>query len=255
MEGKTLLKAEVLTAGYQRQAVIHDVTLGLRACEFIALVGPNGAGKSTLLKALAGLVTPMAGTVRLEDQHLARLKPRDVARRIAYLPQGITLQVPFSVGELVGMSRYAHGGFSDESLVQSVLSRMGLSKVQDTPVTRLSGGMQQRVLIAAALVQTPQILLLDEPLAALDPLHQDETLALLERFAKQPGQAVVAAIHDLNVAVLHATRVIALKSGRIHFDGSPRAFMNNPVLSSLYGKDFLLVEHPVREVPMLLPGI
>ena len=199
------------------RSILSDVSLSARAGEFIAVIGPNGAGKSTLLSALAGLLTPDAGSVTLDGAPLASLP--DLAGRRAYLPQNPRLEWPISVERLVALGLTPHlpalGGLPPQwqPAITRALEQCDLVSRRDQPATTLSGGEFARAMLARAIVGDPQILIVDEPITGLDPRQAMQSMALLTRFAAA-GKLVIASLHDLTLAARHAGRIVALVDGR-----------------------------------------
>ncbi|MEW5960873.1 MAG: ABC transporter ATP-binding protein, partial [Chloroflexota bacterium] len=182
------LEARALSCAYAlngRRVVVQEVNLALHGSEVVGLIGPNGAGKTTLLRALARLLPPQSGQVLLDGRDIWRLSPRQVAQRIGRVPQSTQLVWPYTVEYIVRMGRYPHRSWlaplnsRDAGAVEHALARLQLQPLRHRPLNTLSGGEQQRVLIARALAQEPVILLLDEPIANLDISHQYQVLALL----------------------------------------------------------------------------
>lgn len=212
----------------------------------IGLIGPNGAGKSTLIRAIAGL-QPFAGNILIGSRPLAGLPPADRARAIAYLPQGQTVHWPVSVERLVSLGRLPHlAPFArpappDRDAIERALERTGTAGFRHRAVDTLSGGERARVLIARALAVEASLLLADEPLAALDPAHQLEVMALLRAEAAR-GATVVAVLHDLTLAARTCDRLLLLHRGRLVADGSPRDVLTLARLADVYGVAAELIE-------------
>jgi iron complex transport system ATP-binding protein len=206
------------------RVVLDDVSLSVRGGEFLAVIGANGAGKSTLLAVLAGLERPSAGVVRLHGEDLRRMPARALARRRAYLPQGARCEWPISVQRLVALGLTpalpAIGGLPKdyEHAVAAALAACDLSAQWQQPVNTLSGGELARAMLARALVSDPDVLIVDEPLAGLDPRHALDTARRLAQLAAT-GKTVIAAIHDLTLAARHAGRIVALRGARVVGDG------------------------------------
>lgn len=258
-EASPVLAAEQLAAGYEGRTAIEDLSLGLTAGSITALIGPNGSGKSTLLKALARLVQPLAGAVYLDGEALTKLPTREVARRLAILPQGPAAPEELTVGQLVEQGRYPHVGplgmlrEQDRRAIADALALTNTAGFRERRLDSLSGGERQRVWIALALAQATPILLLDEPTTYLDIAHQLEVLSLVRRLKTEQGMTVVLALHDLNQAARYADRLVALKEGRIVADGPPREVLTTALLAEVFEVDAPILPHPVDGLPVCLP--
>lgn len=214
------LAAEGLTVRRGGRAILDGVSLDLTGGALVAVVGANGAGKSTLLTVLAGLLSPDVGAVSLDGTPLARMKPRELARRRAYLPQNPRAEWPIAVERLVALGLTPHlpafGGLPGglEPRLTQVLEACDLADRRAQPATTLSGGELARAMLARALIGEPQVLIADEPTAGLDPRHALDGMARLQALAGE-GRLVVAALHDLTLAARFASQVAALKAGRL----------------------------------------
>lgn len=221
--------------------ILRGIDAAAGGGEFIALVGPNGSGKSTLLAALAGLLQPDAGSVSLDGVALASIRPRELARRRAWLPQGARCEWPLAVERMVALGlgpdlpSFGAPAARARERIDAVLADCDLEALRHQPVTTLSGGELARAMLARALVADPAMLIVDEPLAGLDPRHAWDAARRLRQLAVEQGKLVIATIHDLNIALRRATRVWALKEGRLLADGPPQAAMAGEVLRELFG--------------------
>ena len=232
----TLLAAKDVTVRRGGRAILDGVSLEARPGDFIAVIGPNGAGKSTLLSALAGLLKPDAGGVTLDGAPIVMDKV--LARRRAYLPQNARCEWPLSVERLVALgltpSLPAFGELPEiyQEQITSALHSCDLTARRTQPATTLSGGELMRAMLARAIVGDPAILIVDEPVAGLDPRHALETMRLLGGFAKA-GKMVIAAMHDLTLAGRYAGRILALKDGRLMGDG-PAASLTPALIRAVF---------------------
>ena len=235
----SLLDASGVTVRRARRAVVRDVSLSVASGECVALLGPNGAGKTTLLRALLGLV-PFEGL-----SSLAALPPLERARRAAWLPQTREVAWPVPVRDLVALGRHPHarGGRAGETAVEAALDRLGLGPLADRPATELSGGEQARVLLARALAQETPLILADEPVAGLDPARQIEAMATLAALARE-GRGVLVSLHDLSLALRHATRAVLMKDGSVVADGPPGEVLTPERLAEVFGIRAHRVETP-----------
>jgi ABC-type cobalamin/Fe3+-siderophores transport system ATPase subunit len=243
------------------ERALDRVSLHLSNGDVVALAGPNGCGKTTLLRAACGLLEPFSGQVRISSVPgpVHRLPPERRARWIGVVPQMEKLPPGFTAAEAVMLGRISfHGWFGRESdadreAVRSALSAVGLEGTDDRFVETLSGGGQQRVMIARALAQEAPILLMDEPTAHLDVRHQMETLTLLRSLARNSGRAVLIVLHDLNLVSRFADRVALLDRGRLVRCGPPAEVLTAKALSSLYEIPLQVIPHPRHGFPLILP--
>ena len=255
------LYAEELSAGYSASEamVLHALTLEVREREVVALVGPNGSGKSTLLRALARVLAPRAGVVYLEGKSLRQWPTREVARRLALLPQGPTLAADLTVEELVRLGRSPHQGLlglptrEDDEAVRRAIAETGIEALAPRRVSELSGGERQRVWVAMALAQEPQVLLLDEPTTFLDLKHQLEVLDLLRNLNQERGLTVVMVLHDLNQAARYCGRVVVLREGEVYADGSPAEVLTPKTLREVFGVEGRVLEAPEGAGLIIVP--
>jgi iron complex transport system ATP-binding protein len=252
------LLARNLTYRAGTATLVRDVCLDLRAGELLAVVGPNGAGKSTLLRLLTGDLRPAAGEVLLEGRPLAAYTARQQALRRAVLPQQTSMQFAFTAEDVVLMGRSPHsqGGHADSAadhaLARAAMARTDTLDLAGRIFQSLSGGEQQRVTLARVLAQQPAILLLDEPTNALDIRHQELVMAIArDEVAK--GAAVLAILHDLNLAAAHADRVAVMDHGRIVACGPPDAVMTEALLSTVFEHPLRVAAHPLGRGPLVLP--
>jgi iron complex transport system ATP-binding protein len=253
----TTLHADAVTAGYGERTVLHACTLRVARGDVVAIVGPNGAGKSTLLRALAGLLRPSSGSVRLDGVDIATLARRELARRIAVVPQIFDTLFPFTVREVVALGRTARlgtfGGASrgDLAAVDRAIADLDLADLATRRIDRLSGGERQRAVLAMALAQEADVLLLDEPTVHLDPGHQVVMLRLVRELACTRGLAVAAVLHDLNLAAAMATRLAVLAEGRIVCDAAPETVISAELIRDVFGPGLVVGRNDGR--PMVLP--
>ncbi|HUU36776.1 MAG TPA: ABC transporter ATP-binding protein [Candidatus Desulfaltia sp.] len=250
-----ILEVKSLHAGYGGGDVIHDIDLRLEKGEFACILGPNGSGKSTLIKALQGLLKDVSGEVAIDGTDLFRLMRREVARKIAFVPQISDLTFDFSVYELVAMGRYVHQGrlsglsSSDRRLIQDVLEMVEITPLQDKKVAYLSGGERQRVLIARALAQDTPLLFLDEPSSHLDLNYGLEVFEILGRLQKEKEKTILATEHNINLVIPYAYKIIFLKEGRVHAQGAPAEMITRDKIKDVFQADVDIRENRYSKLP------
>jgi ABC-type cobalamin/Fe3+-siderophores transport system ATPase subunit len=255
-----ILRVRDLVAGYGSVTALSGVSLELAAGELLAIVGPNGAGKSTLLRVLAGTMKPWSGVVELAGRALDDYQRRDVARRIATVAQENSVAFGFTVLEVVLMGRAPHlGPFHLESardlaIACDALGRFDLLKLAARRIHELSGGERKRVFLARALAQEPAIALLDEPTAFLDLRHIAEIFTRLRELCLNRRMAVVATLHDLNVAASWANRVMLLKDGRTVASGRPEEVLTADNLRAVYETELYVGRNPATGAVAVLPA-
>jgi iron complex transport system ATP-binding protein len=237
-----MIRLQAIALGVTRgsRPVLHDLAADCRGGEFIAVIGPNGSGKSTLLAALAGLLHAGAGSVVLDGQPVAAIPARALAQRRAYLPQNARCEWPLPVERMVALGLVPTAPSlraeipGEAARIDAVLAACDLLAQRRQPVTTLSGGELARAMLARALVADPQLLIVDEPLAGLDPRHAWDAARRLRQLAVEEGKLVIAALHDINIALRCSTRVWALKDGRLLADGPPAATISDSLLRDLF---------------------
>ena len=247
-----MLQAADVSFAYRERPglVLDNLSMTVGRGELVGLLGPNGSGKTTLLKVLAGMLTPGSGRVLLDGEPLASFTRRELARHIAVVPQETHSAFDFSVLDIVLMGRYPHlGAFElegsrDLAIAREALAATGTDGLEARPFATLSGGEKQRVVIAGALAQASDVLLLDEPTASLDLGYQFEVAALLGRLNRERGTTMVVSTHDLNLAAALCARVVLLKNGRGLAQGPTRDVLTTSNIRALYGVEADVQFHP-----------
>ena len=241
--------------------VLAEFSLDVRPGVFLGIVGPNGSGKSTLVRALSRALRPEAGAVLLNEEDLyARVSARDAARSIGVVPQETAVSLDFSVREVVRMGRaphlprrpFASESAEDERIVDGAMRAARVHDLAERTVPTLSGGERQRVLFARALAQQSDVILLDEPTAHLDLRHQAETLALARDLAHGQGKAVLAVLHDVNLASAYCDALVLLRAGRIVAQGPPEEVVTAANMQEVYGARVWVRFHPASGRPLVL---
>ena len=253
-----VLAASDLYLRYGSQPAIADVSLSLAAGEMLGIIGPNGSGKSTLLRLLSGVLEPERGEIRLQGCALSAYARRDLARMIAVVTQDTVIEFPFSVTEVVLMGRSPHLGRlafendRDLRVAREAMQRTGVLGLRHRSIHELSGGERQRVVLARALAQEAQVLLLDEPAAFLDIRHQVEIYDLLQDLL-QEGKGIVTVLHDLNLATLYCNRVAMLKAGRLVCTGSPAEVITYGTVKDAYETEVYVDTNAITGAVNVLP--
>jgi iron complex transport system ATP-binding protein len=253
-----MLSIRALRVSYGQREVLLDIDLDVAAGEVVGLVGPNGGGKTTLLKAITRVV-PSAGTIRIGEDDVASLQARELARRVAVVPQDPTLPVGFTAHEVVVMGRTPHLRFLEQESVddlrraEAALTMLGAQTLAERRVDELSGGERQNVVIARALVQEAPLLLLDEPTANLDIGHQAAIMRLLRRMAAGRGTGVLAALHDLTLASLYCDRLVLIAAGKVLAEGTPVDVLTSENVRRAYDAEVVIVRPEGLAGPVVLP--
>ena len=238
-----MLAVNNLYAGYNGNDVIFDVNFKINPGESLCVLGPNGCGKSTLLKSIARLID-YRGSVFINDKDISAIPRRELAKKIALLSQSSQVFFPYTVYETVSMGRYAYlQGFmknlsaEDIKIIEDTIKELDMWDIKDRMLDELSGGTLQRVFLARTLVQTPDIILLDEPANHLDLKHQIELLDFLKNWVKENNKVLVGVFHDLNLARLFGDTAVILNNGVVSANGKTDDVLNNNVLNDVYDID------------------
>ncbi len=242
------LVVEHLDFSYDDYQVLHDINGTFYEGTFYSIVGPNGSGKTTWLKTLAGIHKYKLGDIQLFGEGLETIKPLEIAKRLSFVPQMFNINYAFTVSEVVMMGRYTYmNRFSnpnhkDRKAVEDALAVTNLDPLKDRYVNELSGGELQRVIIARAIAQDTDIIVLDEPISHLDIHYQYEIVTLLKRLCREQKKTVIAVLHDLNVTMNHCDHIFLLKDGRIKAQGEPKKVLTEEVIQTVYGLDVKIYE-------------
>jgi cobalamin transport system ATP-binding protein len=242
-----LLLVKDLHCSYNHQEILRGVSFELAESGFLAIMGPNGAGKTTLLRAVTLSGPHVKGEILYQGKDLRRFSRREIATRIAVLPQNIQTPFNFTVFEILQMARYPHktrfAGMNrkDKDLIDRVAAKTDIRKFLERKVKELSGGERQRVFLAQALIQEPAILFLDEPISHLDLGHQMEIFRLLKE-VNEEGVAIIAIFHDLTFAYHFPKQVLLLMDGTVHASGSPREVLTEQNIREVFQANLTLVE-------------
>ena len=254
-----ILSIKHVAAGYGSREVLTDVTLSVREGEFAGLIGSNGAGKSTLIKCVFGLIPLRRGALSICGRENAALKSRERARLAAVVPQSYHVEYDFTVEDIVMMGRNPYLNLrrrespEDYEIVENAMKLTNTEQFRDRFYNELSGGERQRVILARAIAQKPRLLLLDEPTSSLDVHHQIEVMELITRLNQEEHIAVLAVLHDINMASRFCQRMIMLQEGRVFADGTPSEVINRQNMESLYQMKLMIHKNPLFHKPEIVP--
>ncbi|SDH09379.1 iron complex transport system ATP-binding protein [Alteribacillus persepolensis] len=253
-----MIQVKNVTAGYGMKPVVENISFDMEAGEILGVIGPNGSGKSTLLKCMYGALKPDDGEIIVDNKRLGAYTQKNIAKKIAVLPQQTDVAFSYTVRQVVELGRYPHqkGWFSfqqkqDEHIVDKALQETGVLSFSNHPMDSLSGGEKQRVLLARALAQEPDILLLDEPTNHLDISYQLNLLDTLKDWSKTKQLTVIAVLHDLNMAAMYSHRVLLLEDGRQKALDKPSVVMEKNRLEHVYQAHLERKEHPSVPSPLI----
>lgn len=252
------LEGEQVTIGYGENVIVENLDIHIPDGKITSIIGPNGCGKSTLLKALSRLLPIKSGEIKLDGGNLHAQATKDIAKKIAILPQSPEVADGLTVGELVSYGRFPHQkGFGrlsaeDKKEIDWALSVTGTYEFRLRPINDLSGGQRQRVWIAMALAQRTDIIFLDEPTTFLDISHQLEILELITQLNKEQGCTIVMVLHDINQAVRFSDHLITMKNGNIVANGETEEVLTKEILEKVFNIDVEISTDPRTGKPMLV---
>ena len=258
----TAITASGLTHGYGSTPVLADLSFKIPDRSFFIIIGPNGSGKTTTMKLISGTETLQSGDLKILGRPINQYSRKKLARTIAYVPQLVLEDLPFTVMEVVLMGRSPHLGLlgldreKDRDIAKQALLFTGVSHLAERRLDSISGGERQRVFIARAICQEPGLILLDEPTAALDLANQVRIMDLMEQLREEKGVTVVMVSHDINLAAMYGDHLLLLKEGRIVSEGPPKKVLTYETLETAYGCTLLVDESPLGTFPRvtLVPG-
>jgi iron complex transport system ATP-binding protein len=254
-----MLEIRNLSFAYGANEVLKDINYSVKSGEFISIIGPNGAGKSTLIKLMDGILTGENSDILLDTVPIKNFPRKELAKKIAYLPQESKFTFSYSVKEVVLMGRFpflrsmlAYSA-ADFRIVNQMMSLLEIDQFADRNFNELSGGEKQRVLIASALAQQPNIFLLDEPTSALDLHHQIAIYQILKRLNKEQGLTIIVVTHDINLASQFCERITLMGNGNIIRDGDPKKVLQFKLLQETFGVKVYIDINPLTKSLYILP--
>ncbi len=240
------IKCEELCFAYEQDNILENLNLEIKPGKLTGIAGPNGIGKSTLLKCLCNIYQPDQGIVYLKGREIAQMEARELAKTLGYVPQNEKTSFSMTVYEMILLGRRPYIKWKvteqDENVVESILERLNITQFAEREVNTLSGGEKQKVAIARALAQEPDMLFLDEPTSSLDIKHQLEVMELLSELTRVDNSAVVTVLHDLNLVNTYSDKVFLLGEAGIHTAGEPQNVFTVDNIKEVYGIDVEIVE-------------
>lgn len=253
------LEIDDLSFGYNKHSVLKDINFKIEDRQFISIIGPNGSGKTTLLKMLNNLYKPEKGNVLVHGENIVNFKGKSLAKKVALVPQDTNMDYDFSVEDVVLMGRYPYiGRFekekkTDHEIVEEALKLTNVYHLRKKNINEISGGERQRVIIAKALAQKPDIILLDEPTSHLDINHQMEILILLRKLNKENGTTIILVIHDINLANRYSDSIILLNKGSILGMGRPSEVINSYNIEKAYNLKVIVEKSKITDSIYVIP--
>lgn len=258
MTNKEILSVKDISLSYQQRKIIEQLDVSFIEGNISVIIGPNGCGKSTLLKGISRLLKKESGQIVLDDLNIENLSTKEIAKKLAFLPQSATAPEDATVRDVVELGRYPYQSMlkkkavDEKTIVDDVLTQVNLLELAEQPIKNLSGGQKQRVWIAMALAQKTAVVLLDEPTTYLDLGHQIDVLNLLKDLNKTNQMTIIMVLHDLNLASRFADYMIGMKDGKILYQGSPKEIMTPPILQDLFAISAIIGEDPIDQKPICL---
>lgn len=249
------LQAKDIIFGYDSNPILENVNFEIAPSRLVTIVGPNGSGKSTLIKCIDRIVSPQGGSILIDRKDVTKMNRMDVARYLSYVPQSSVRIFPTNVFDTILMGRRPHIGWlgseGDEEKVWEVLRLLNIERLAMSNFNELSGGQQQKVLIARALVQEAEVMLLDEPTSNLDIWHQLDVMNIIRDVVKKREITAIMALHDLNLASTYSDRIIMMKKGRIVAAGNPTSVITAENIASVYR--VVAAVRSISDRPMIMP--
>lgn len=245
--------------GYRESLVLKGISFNIEKGEFISIIGPNGSGKSTLLKTLNNLYVPKGGIIFVDGEEIDNYKKKDLAKKIAMVPQDTAIDYEFTVEDIVLMGRNPYKGRfqkdteDDYKIVYEAMERTNTLYLKDRLITEISGGERQRVIIAKALAQKPSIILLDEPTSHLDINHQMDILNLLKTLNEEKGTTIILVIHDINLASRYSDKIVLINQGKVQGIGTPEEVITINNMESTYNMKVVIEKNKYTDAPYLTP--
>ena len=255
-----MLSVEDLQFNYGDGRLLAGLDLAVEAGELVGIVGPNGTGKTTLLRLISGIYEPLSGRIVINKQDIGLLTAHDLSKLVSIVPQNPQLPAGFTVTEIVLLARnpylklFQWERIDDLKVAEVAMMTTETIELADRQFSTLSGGERQRVMIAMALTQNAQVMLLDEPISNLDLSHQIRVMDLVVNLVRSHKKIGLIAMHDLSLAAQYCDRIVMIAGGMIFADGTPSQVLTATNISAVYGADVIVISHPVTGMPVVLPS-
>ncbi len=256
---KNAIAIHSLSYSYGNASVLSTISFKVEQGLFFTVIGPNGSGKSTLMKILAGILKFKKGKISIAGKSIKKYSGRELARHVAYVPQTVSAEFPFTVKELVLLGRSPHQGMlginseKDHLIAEQAMDFTDTMALSKKKIDQISGGERQRVFIARAVCQQPEIMLLDEPASSLDLAHQVRLMDLLERLKNETGITIIMVSHDINLAAMYSDTIILIKNGSVIKQGTATEVITPSILDDIFGCSFTVDTNPAGNCPRISP--
>ncbi|MBU1998804.1 MAG: ABC transporter ATP-binding protein [Candidatus Omnitrophota bacterium] len=253
-----ILSIHNLSGGYQNELIVRNISLDVSKGDLLSIIGPNGSGKTTLFRLISRIIKPVQGNIALSGKDILRLPLKDFSCQVAFVSQDSIINFSFTVWEIVLMGRIPHlkrlqaEGAKDFSIAEKSLSLTDTLHLRNKMINELSSGERQRVLIARALAQEPELLFLDEPTSHLDIGHQIQILDLLRKLNLQDKLTIVMVLHDLNLASEYSNRIVLFNQGKIFKQGSPKEVLTYQNIEAVYKTVVVVEDNPINKKPYVV---
>lgn len=250
----------MLSLGYGNREVIHGVNISIPEGKTVGIIGPNGCGKSTLLKAFAGCLKPSGGIIKYDGMDIRSINHKNLAKKIAYIPQMLDIKIDIPVQQLISYGRYPYGNWmgrlskKDRDIIDWAAKSTGIKDMLDRPISSLSGGERQRAYIAMAIAKEPQVIILDEPTTFLDICYQLEILELLKKLNTNFHNTVIMVLHDINQAMRYCDIIYVVNDGNIFDFGPPARVIDECMLRRVFGIEAYICHNGQYEFPYIIPN-
>lgn len=254
-----MIKAHNLSCGYAGHEVIKGISLNIKNGDFVGIIGKNGVGKTTFLKSLSGLIKPFSGNIFIDDIDIYKIKKSVLAKKIAFMPQTMQFDFPFTVKDFIMFGRYPymnifkHASGKDFNIVRETMAFTGVTEFAERNISELSGGEKQKVLMAQTLSQGTDIIALDEPTAHLDIGSQSSIFKILRMLNQKYNKTIITTIHDLNLAGEFCSHLILIDGGKVFNNGTCDEVLNYRDIEKVYDAKVVVKTNPVSQKPVVIP--